>query len=330
MYRFIWSLFFAFILFSCSNTVQKTNEEENPNLSQNIDIIEGVTISKLKVATLEKNQDARGILVSFSATIKSEALNAIQKKGYSGYFVNVSILKDDQVVYKSKNDYLQFYNKEVSYTKGPYLATPRDHDISLSVPYYRLLLPKGEQSLDIAIELLPLKFTNDSSMHEYRAIEFIGDEVLGQHKTTLKVNAPALDKNRLQIESFEISEKVDKKTLRHDFGLLGKGLPDPYWQLTCGEDEIYTSTVKKNTLSYDIAETSAPFSYSPDDVFTIRIYDKDKGPLNTKDALGSISGTIEELKKNHDSQFDKVKNFSFQILPEEAAKSVKKKSRKKH
>lgn len=328
----MYKVFPVFLLFliSCSISSDKDKQNQTKNLSDEIELIEGITISKVKFDTSSQGKASKGIYVSFSAEMSAKALETIVEKGFSGYFLNISVLNNEKCIYNSHSLQTSFYGKDVPYTKGAYLATQGVHDIYYTLPFHSLNLPQGSNSLAIIIELLPLKFSNDTSMHEYRQLQFIDYDVVGSETFNVDVMAPKLDKTLLTVNSFEIlSKNASGGKLRYDFTVIGNGLPDPFWQLSCGDEIIYTSPVIKNSYTYDIPETTREFYFAPTDVFTIKVFDFDLVPLNGKDILGTWSGTISELKdQKNELTLGKIKSFRYQFTPYEATIKKTKKSRK--
>jgi hypothetical protein len=322
--------FFIFLSFclSCSVQDKKNNKETDTSItdfrSAPVVLAEGLIIREFSIDTNLSDRKFKGIFIHCVVESDDKVHRQIAHNGFSSLFINAVIKKDGKIVHTFTNKEKAYYHSRIQFNKGNFVSVPGSHYIEMAIPFFAMQLDSGSSSLDISIQAVPAKFSDDSTIHDYRELEYLSQDIFAEKSFQYTVSAPSLEKNVLSVSNFELSKQKSRKT-RFDFSLAGKGLPDLYWQISCEDEIIFTSKPVKNSLVYDETVKTPAFLYSPDDVFTISVFDYDKGPFNKKDLLGSWNGKVSELKSLKNIEFGKIKNFTFK-LEKEAIKDIAKKT----
>lgn len=308
MSKYFLILAFSIYFFSCSSDKQLEQKEENDanrtlykdgNLTvkqTNTEKIEGLAISNF-VADTGVNKKEQGIRTYFSLSASKQILDQIHVDGFDALLVDVVCKGNTGKEFSYLHTYLPELSGKVVYpNKNSVFSHPAVRSLEVDIPYRKLELAAGIQTLHFTILIYPIKFAVDTNRVETKRIDRIGSNALYTETYTATVVTPPLRLNTISITDLKIKTE-NKKASSYDFTLIGSGLPDPYWQIWCGEELIYFSTPGKNTLTIKGTQASSSFYTATNDVITVRFLDYDNGPFNRDDLIETIEGTALELKK---------------------------------
>lgn len=315
MHKFLYIYILLFFI-SCTPQENKVEQaQSNTKLLSPVtfEITSGIKIKEVKIDSTSKDYSCSGIRITFVAEASEEIFITLAEQDFSSLYINTMLLVDDKAIFSKIEKIKSNYGKQVKLNKGSFFSSPGEHFLETVIPYFLLGLPSGEVSSKLVVEVYPAKFLNEADLHDYGKLEYISNTSIGKQSFDYKFNAPDLHKGKLTVKSFEIKASDEKKG-KFDFSIIGKGLPDPYWQIQCGEEVIYISQPVKNTKKFTSVSSTEKFYYSDNDIFTITVFDFDQGPFNKKDIIGSWSGTIKELNNTKMlSEFGRVQNFNYQF-----------------
>jgi hypothetical protein len=312
MRKYFFLPLLSMYFFSCSSDKQLEQKEtgtaksmyKDGNLTltpTNTEKLEGLMVSNF-VADTGMNKKELGVRTYFSVSIQQHIIDQIRADGFDALLIDVVCKGNAGKSFSYLNTYLPELSGKVVYPdKNIVFSNPSTRSLQIDVPYRKLELAAGTQSLNLSLFIYPIKFAVDTNRVETKHIERIGSTPLYTQSYTATVQTPLLKLNTISITDLKI--KTDKKKAStYDFTLVGTGLPDPYWQIWCGEELIYFSPYEKNTLTLNGTHTSSNFYTAATDLITIRFLDYDNGPFNRDDLIETIEGTATELKK-----FKKIK-----------------------
>lgn len=308
MSKYYILLFLAVYFFSCSSDKKLEQKEEatsaksiykDGNLTltpTSVEKLEGLVISNF-VADTGANKKEQGVRTYFSVNVHKQILDQIHRDGFDALLVDVVCKGNSGKTFSYLNTYLPELSGKVVYPdKNIVFSHPSTRSLQIDIPYRKLELSAAIQPLFFSIFVYPIKFSVDTNRVETKHIERIGSNPLYTQTYTTTVKTPQLKLNTISITDLKI--KTDKKKASsYDFTLIGTGLPDPYWQIWCGEELIYFSPSEKNTLVLNGTQASSNFYTAADDLITIKFLDYDNGPFNRDDLIETIEGTAAELKK---------------------------------
>lgn len=308
MSKYVLLLVLSSYFFSCSSDKKTEQNEETSNVKStykdgnltltntSAEKLEGLTISNF-VADTGANKKEEGVRTYFSVNVQKQILDQIHADGFDALLVDVTCKGNAGKTFSYLHTYLPELSGKVVYPdKNIVFSHPSVRSLQIDVPYRKLELPAGTQPLTFSIVVYPIKFAVDTNRVETKHIEHIGSMPLYTQTYTTTVITPKLKLNTISITDLKI--KTDKKKASsYDFTLIGTGLPDPYWQIWCGEELIYFSPSEKNTLTLTGTQASSNFYTAANDLITIKFLDYDNGPFNRDDLIETIEGTAKELKK---------------------------------
>jgi len=295
-------------LFSCSSDKLIEQKEENDAaksiykdgnlilIATNTKKLEGLTITHF-VADTGVNKEEEGVRTYFSVSVNKQILDQIHADGFDALLVDVICKGNSGKSFSYLQTYLPELSGKVVYPdKNIVFSHPSTRSLQIDIPYRKLELSAGMQPLTFTLFIYPIKFAIDTNRVETKHIERIGSTPLYTQGYTTTVLTPQLKLNTISITDLKIKTTL-KKASSYDFTLIGTGLPDPYWQIWCGEELIYFSPSGENTLTLEGTQASSNFYTTAKDIITIKFLDYDNGPFNRDDLIETINGTSAELKK---------------------------------
>jgi hypothetical protein len=306
MSKYFFLLFSSLIFLSCDKKTEQKGEA-NANKSTykdgnliltttNTKKLEGLTISSFAADT-GANKKEEGIRTYFSVNVRKEIIDQIYVDGFDALLLDVVCKGNSGKSFSYLNTYLpELSGKAVYPDRNIVFSHPSVRGLQIDIPYRKLELPAGIQPLIFSLLVYPIKFSVDTNRVETKHIERIGSTPLYTQTYTTTVQTPQLKRNTISITDLKIKTEK-KKASSYDFTLIGTGLPDPYWQIWCGEELIYFSPSEKNTLTLIGTQYSSAFYTATNDLITIKFLDYDNGPFNRDDLIETIEGNASELKK---------------------------------
>ena len=308
MSKFVYLLFLNIWFFSCSTDKQLEQKGETDavksmykdgslTLTQTTnEKLKGLIISDF-VADTGVNKKEQGLRTYFSVSVSKDIFDQIHSEGFDALLVDVVCKGNSGKSFSFLHTYLPELSGKVVYPdKKNVFSHPSTRSLQIDIPYRKLELPVGKQAVSFTLLIYPIKFAVDTNRVETKHIDHIGSTALYTQAYTTKVQTPTLKLNTFSITDFKIKTH-QKKASTYDFTLIGTGLPDPYWQIWCGEELIYYSPAGKNTLKLNGTQASIAFYTAADDVITLKFLDYDNGPFNRDDLIETFEGTATEIKK---------------------------------
>ncbi len=290
------------LFLSCSINSKKDTDSflyKDGNLlltTHSVDSIKGIEL-KTFVADTGANVTEEGIRTSFLVRMDKTVLENIQHTSFDALLCDITCKGPQGKEYSYLNTYLSTLTGLILYPdKHIVFSHEATRALDIDIPFRKLELAPGLHKLTISFVVYPVKFTNDTNRAEAKHIEHIGSNPLYTKSYTASVYTPVLKHNTITIKDVIISTK-NKSASSYDFALGGTGLPDPYWQIWCGNELIYFSSPVKNSLKITQSQTSSTFYTAPKDIITIAFLDYDNGPFNSDDVIEKFSGTCAQLKK---------------------------------
>lgn len=308
MSKYLLSLLLPFYFFSCSSDKQLEQKEEahivksiykdgNVTLTPtHTEKLEGLTISNF-VADTGANKKEQGIRTYFTLSVNKPILDQIHADGFDAILVDVVCKGNSGKTFSYLATYLPELSGKVVYPdKNIVFSHASTRNLEIDIPYRKLELQTGTQAVIFSLFVYPIKFAPDTNRVETKHIERIGSTSIYSQTYAATVKTPQLKLNTISITDLKI--KTDKKKASsYDFTLIGSGLPDPYWQIWCGEELICFSPAEKNSLTVNGTQASKSFYTTSSDIITIKFLDYDNGPFNRDDLIETIEGTPSELKQ---------------------------------
>ncbi|WP_018343918.1 hypothetical protein [Cytophaga aurantiaca] len=308
MSKYLLSLPFLFYFFSCSSDKQLEQKEENTTIksvykdgnlivhASSTEKLEGLSITNFAADT-GVNKKEQGIRTYFIMTVNKHILDQIHADGFDALLVDVVCKGNSGKSFSYLTTYLPELSGKVVYPdKNIVFSHPSSRGIQIDIPYRKLELAAGKQPLTFSLLVYPIKFAVDTNRVETKHIERMGSNPIYSQTYSTAVNTPQLKVNTISITDVKIKTEK-KKASSYDFTLIGSGLPDPYWQIWCGEELIYFSPAEKNSLTINGTNSSSNFYTAANDIITIKFLDYDNGPFNRDDQIETVEGTPSELKK---------------------------------
>ncbi len=308
MSKYILPLLLMLHIFSCTSDKQLEQKEENGTAKSiykdgnlvlsptHIEKLEGIIISNF-VADTGANKKEEGVRTYFTVDVHKRILDQIHADGFDALLVDVVCKGNSGKSFSYVNTYLPELSGKVVYPdKNIVFSHPSSRNLQIDIPYRKLELPAGMQPLIFSLFVYPIKFAADTNRVETKHIDHVGSSPIYSQIYSATVHTPELKLNTLSITDLKI--KTDKKKAStYDFTLLGSGLPDPYWQICCGEELIYFSPSEKNTLVLNGTQASCTFYTAANDIITLKFLDFDNGPFNRDDLIETIEGSATELNE---------------------------------
>ena len=298
---------FILTIFSCS-TDQKIEQKV---VTENLDLTYqdgNITLTKLNteiqkgievihfVADTGMNKNEEGLRTSFTIAVSEQILQSLKQQDFDALLVDIDCRGAQGKSFSYINTYLPEISGKVVYPdKNTVFTHASTRNISIDIPYRKLELSKGTQKLTVSLLVYPIKFKVDTNRTETKNISRIGSNSLFKQDYSATVHTPQLTKTVLSISGFKIKTN-HKKASSYDFTLIGSGLPDPYWQIWCGDELLYFSPPVQNSLTVEKLQKSSSFYVGPKDVVRISFLDFDNGPFNRDDLIENLEGTRSEFK----------------------------------
>lgn len=274
----------------------------------------GILLRNFSLDSSDFSHKCRGIDISFEIESSPQAFNELSKHHYQAFFVDLHLKFQNTILYSLKTNEQKNIGQNIPLHQAHFLSTPGHRLIDVFIPFCQLRLPAGQDSIEIAINLFPVKTEPDSLKTEYQKLSFIGNHSLSSKTFGYTLHAPNLQSCILEVKNFELTKAARKH--KYDFTITGKGYPDLYWELYCGENMLFASKPEKNSFRYETSYSSPFFTCCQEDLITLEILDYDNGPFNKKDRIDSWTGTLDELRKKKGIlHFGKVQNFRFELHP---------------
>lgn len=305
MSKYLYLVLFCFYLFSCSpdKKSEQTKDSGETYIDGNLALkigptthAEGIHIKNFTADTA-MNKTMDGIRVQFNVELQKALVSRLHSDGYDALIIDITCKGEEGKTFSYLETYLPKLSGMIVYPdKNIVFSNESQRSIVIDIPYRKLELPAGLKPVTLSLLVYPVSFDKDSSRIETRHISRIGTNPLITKTFTTTVQAPQLQKNTITLHSIKIST-AKKAAGSYDFAMGGTGYPDPYWQMWCGQDLLFYSEFKKNTLTFAEASTTMPFYTCKHDVITLSVLDYDKGPFNSDDEIETIKGTIDELSK---------------------------------
>lgn len=315
----------TFLLFSCTSDKQLEQKDQNTasktlykdgNLeltATQTERLEGLEITNFAADT-GVNKKEQGVRTYFTMSVKKHLLDQVHADGFDALLVNVMCKGNPGKLFSYLDTYLPELSGMVVYPdKNIVFTHPSSRGLQIDIPYRKLELPAGMQSLTFSLFVYPIKFAVDTNRVETKRIERIGSTSIYSQQYSTNVQTPQLKLNTLSITDLKI-KTTKKKASTYDFTLIGSGLPDPYWQIWCGEELIYFSPSEKNTLVLNGTQASTKFYTSANDIITVKFLDYDNGPFNRDDLIETVEGTATELKKLKRINGNTISTANIQLL----------------
>lgn len=307
MSKHLIPILLLFIWASCSSNATKENTVSAQDTSSIAYVDGNVTLTSVSeqpvkginlhafVADTAVNSTEDVIRTSFTITVTEAILHQIKKQGFDAIVIDIKANGSTGKSYSYIETYLPRLSGMLIYPdKHIVFSHQAIRNLQIDVPFRKLELPAGPQTITLSLTAFPVSFIKDTGRIETRHIERIGSNSLFEKKYSAYLNTPALSLNTLTIADFKINTQ-NKAASSYDFALGGSGFPDPYWQVWCGKELLYYSPATKNALTVKTPYTSSAFYTSVKDVLTIHFLDYDKGPFNTDDPIERITGTCSEI-----------------------------------
>ena len=248
---------------------------------------------KINSKAIEKG--ITGISFEFNLSIDSIALKRLEKKENTAFVVDVSCRlgnsdKGIDGVDKLKALRLVQLNDERVF------SSPQTKTIKALFPY-RELKTEGETEINFIVKVYKAKFKAGEKVKQMKEFEsFIGEpEFNDEQKLTLIL--PKIYKSQVTVFGFKL-DTASLKAKKYDFAVTGKksGMPDLFWQVKCGEESVFKSAKKKNTISYPQTIKSHVIWASADDQIQVLFGDEDNAKtFNENDYIAVWKGTASEL-----------------------------------
>jgi|GEM_PF-1280242 len=318
--RFALLFIISCLLFSCntpSGSIENIDNKNNTLASKVKEIkyevidTEGSNII-IKELTFDTTllHHIKGIKATFTIEVSKEAIDRLHKKGFTSYFLDASCEPDKGTKYSQKQTIIQQQSR-VNINHGNFISVPTTRSLEILLPFRLLEMKNGEHTITVTIGAYPVRFKRDTSSTNYKVLEEITANADASTMVKINIVAPQLYKVVLQNQKFRINTSKRKAT-SYDFSFGGSGYPDLFWSVSCGDDFIYHSPVKKNSTEYLKPTHSNAFYCTIEDEITITVADYDDGPFNKEsDVIGLWKGKITDLTKTKTDtlSFGNVESF---------------------
>jgi len=131
-----------------------------------------------------------------------------------------------------------------------------------------------------------------------KMLQKISPDPKGKLHLKTSVEAPKLFKASLTVVKTKVNTRLADPG-KFDVAGRGKGYPDMFWEVHCGNEYLYNSPVEKNKIEYLKKYSSPTFYFSDKDVVSLGVVDYDNGPFNTQDdVIGNWKFHVRDLKNN--------------------------------
>ena len=255
----------------------------------------GITIKELSFDTTLLHH-IKGVKVTFTIDVSKEAIEKLNKEGYTSYFLDLCCEPDKGSIYSHKK-VTKPGEERINVNHGNFISMPGQRSLEMLLPFRLLEMEKGEHIVTVTIGAFPARFKKDTISNDYKILEKVMETAHASTKVKIKIIAPKLYKVVVQNDKFWLNTTKVKPSM-YDFSFGGPGYPDIFWSLACGDDFVYHSTVMKNCTNYSKPSHSTPFYCTEEDEITITVADYDDGPFNKEsDIIGVWKGKITDLPK---------------------------------
>lgn len=308
--RFVY--FALFLLVSCSfpskdeKSSHTTEKKLNFEASEVIDLGSGLLIKNLKFDTLSSNQRSKGINISCIIETSEQSISELNSHGYNAMLFQWTVFSGNKATPGTSNSIKDLIGQETAFNHPPFISTSGNHFFEKHISFSCLNLPPGRMNAQFKLEVFPVIFEKDTTVKQFRKIKHIDFKSISSHTFNKEVLAPQLYLGSIKILSFDVKHKPNQK---FDFTLTGNGKPDLFWELSCGNELIFSGRPLKNVFRYNKGEVSPEFCFSYEDSINLSIYDFDQGPFNSKDLISEWNGTMQDLEKGKLKSFGSIKNL---------------------
>jgi len=318
MMRFALIVALASLVFSCgspSGTTEKSETSANTLVSKvkeiKYEVIakegDGIVIKDLSFDTTLLHH-IKGVKVTFTIEVSEKAIDKLNKDGYTSYFLDLDCQPDKGAIYSHKK-VIKSGDERININLGNFISRPGQRSLEMLLPFRLLEMEKGEHIVTVSIGAYPVRFKKDTISNDYKVLEKVTEIAHASTRVKIKITAPKLYKMVIQNEKFWLNTKK-RKPSGYDFSFGGTGYPDLFWSLSCGDDFVYHSPVKKNCTDYSKSSSTTPFYCTDEDEITITVADYDDGPFNKEsDIIGIWKGKITNLPKADTLSFGNVEAF---------------------
>ena len=292
MLKIVFFIAFSVFLYACredgtSKTSDSQTIREAPSQSVLLKAdstiqLDGLTYSNFEIDTSKVGKDIHGVTLSMDVSVAQNVLEGLPKLGYEGIFFDLECHGNSGNRFACKR--VVPGKERVHVNKGFLFAKAGSRRLSFQFPFRNLELVEGEQEIYLTVQALPVKYVGDSAHSEYKKIKKIGSRPISFYRVKCHVKAPSLLRITVCINEFSVDRKKARAD-KYDFSVGGKGYPDPFWEIVCGDDVVFYSKEVKNSMEYNIKSCSNSFYCSKEDIIRINFLDFDNGPFNTQNDL---------------------------------------------
>lgn len=293
-------LFVFFVLVSCSggNRQEATSSQTSRQLNfeepgSSYDLGNGLVIKNITFIPYNKSRKCEGISIRCTIEPSDEAFRQLKQHDFSSFLFVWNINHQGHRLYDSGVPIRQKLGAEITFNQIPFISDKGTYLFEKHIPFSVLGLSDGEYEPDFNLEVYAAKFAQDQELKQYRKLEYISPAPIAVQNFKQKINAPLLYKGKIGIDYFKINNPDGRK---YDFTLNGNGMPDPFWELCCDTETIYSSKPMRNTYIYSVKSETPFFFLTANDTLKISVYDFDQGPFNTRDFIDEWQGTFSELQ----------------------------------
>ncbi len=306
-------LLIFFTLASCSGgnrnetASTKTSRQLNfDNMGLTYDLGNGLMLKNVTFDTQSTNRKCEGISIRCTIEPSEEAIQQLRQHAFSSFLFIWNVEHHGQKLYDSGVPIRQKLGEEITFNQIPFVSDKGTYTFDKHIPFSVLGLSNGEFEPEFNLEVYAVKFTQDQELKQYRKLEYISSSPIAVQNFKQKINAPVLYKGKVGIDYFKISNPDGRK---YDFTLNGNGMPDPFWELCCDTEIIYSSKPMRNTYTYSVKSETPFFFLTANDTLKISVYDFDQGPFNSKDFIDAWQGTFSELQDKPLKGFGLIKDL---------------------
>ncbi|MFN8415575.1 MAG: hypothetical protein U0U66_04505 [Cytophagaceae bacterium] len=306
------------LCWACSSSSEVTHSSSNESIQTSslpLEVKSIINHPNIKVLSgtvkdsLYKGSD--GLLISIVALIEPDVFTSLPKP-YKAIWADL-IYSGDTVFSCRNYDYPQF-EKTTFYPATSNLIQKSDTiSLQFHLPYRKLAASiQGKCNVEFEIGFFPLAFTSDVNRTESKTCSTPSDKAVALFHYNVAIEKPKLNSVQVSLQDIHLDSK-GKKTTSYDIGMGGKGLPDLYWQLWCGNELVFYAPTIKNVEVYADRITSPSFQLTDKDQVEIIILDYDNGPFNQDDEIYHWRGSYRELRKLRVLQDSKLKGANVLI-----------------
>lgn len=302
-------LSFFLLLLSCtadkegkqSSEVRAGNSRPERMAFQRVaeDLPEGLALSELELDTIQTREGVFALKVGFDLKATEAALTQLKNEGYTSYFIdlayhsgNRTCLYRDELFRSPEKRKFWHSNREC------FLSHPAARRIELLLPFRNLEMKPGNNELTIDIHAYPARFEDQESSLNMKMLDKISGTPNGTVTVKTVIEAPKLYKASFTVFKTKVDTRLADPT-KFDVAGRGKGYPDMFWDIHCGNDFLYNSPVEKNKIEYNLKNSSPALLFTEKDLICLEVVDYDNGPFNTQDdVIGNWKFHIRDLNNN--------------------------------